>query len=156
MRNATLIHVGDFRESEFVSLENEYIKRMTPYCNYRTVCIREENTFGEESEKLIAKALSREAEAIRKHIPPGSKSIALCIEGRELDSIGFASLVAGIESDICFIIGSSFGLDEALKAECDMRISMSKMTFPHRLARIMLAEQLYRALSINANRRYHK
>ena len=82
--------------------------------------------------------------------------IALCIEGKEYDSVSFADLINDTGRDICFIIGSSFGLDEKLKSECDIRLSMSKMTFPHRIARVMLAEQVYRAACIHAGKKYHK
>ena len=156
MKNITLIHVGDFRETLFSDAEKEYIKRISPFYNYRTVFIKEESTHGENSEKLIEKALSKEADAIISAIPKNCVKIAMCIEGKEYDSVSFADFLNKTDRDICFIIGSSFGLDEKFKSVCDYRFSMSKMTFPHRLARVMLAEQVYRAACINTGKKYHK
>ena len=152
----TIIHVGDFKESYFKDAENEYIKRIRPFADYKTVCIKEESTFGEESDKLIERALEKEAENIRKNITKGALKIALCIEGKQVGSVDFSKIVAESDRNICFLIGSSFGLDEKLKSECDMRLSMSEMTFPHMLARVMLAEQVYRAFMIKAGKKYHK
>ncbi len=156
MTSVTIIHVGDFKEKYFKDAEAEYIKRLKAFCEYKTVCIKEESCFGEESEKLIARALEKEAAAIRQAIPKNALKIAMCIEGKQLSSTELASVFANEARPICFIIGSSFGLDEALKRECDIRLSMSKMTFPHMLARVMLAEQVYRAFAINSGKKYHK
>jgi len=156
MISVTVIHVGDFKEKYFKEAENEYIKRLKAYCDYKTVCIKEESSFGEDSEKLIQRALEKEASAIRNAIPKQAFKIAMCIEGKQLSSTELADVFARESRPICFIIGSSFGLDESLKKECDMRLSMSKMTFPHMLARVMLAEQVYRANTINAGKKYHK
>ncbi len=156
MTSVTIIHVGDFKEKYFKDAENEYIKRIKAFCDYRTVCIKEESAFGEDSEKLIKKALEKEATAIRAAIPKQAVKIAMCIEGKQLSSTKFADLFKTESRPICFIIGSSFGLDENLKKECDVRLSMSEMTFPHMLARVMLAEQVYRAFAINNGKKYHK
>ncbi|MBQ4316913.1 MAG: 23S rRNA (pseudouridine(1915)-N(3))-methyltransferase RlmH [Clostridia bacterium] len=156
MNSVTVIHVGDFKESYFREAENEYIKRIRPFCEYKTVCIKEESSFGEDSEKLIQRALEKEANAIRAAIPKQAKKIALCIEGKQISSTELAELFVNDSRPICFIIGSSFGLDENLKSECEVRLSMSKMTFPHMLARVMLAEQVYRANAINNGKKYHK
>ncbi|MBR2901524.1 MAG: 23S rRNA (pseudouridine(1915)-N(3))-methyltransferase RlmH [Clostridia bacterium] len=156
MNSVTIIHVGDFKETYFREAEKEYIRRLRPFCDYKTVCIKEESSFGEDSEKLILRALEKEAEAIRNAIPKQALKIAMCIEGKQLSSTELAEVFSRESRPICFIIGSSFGLDEKLKRECDMRLSMSKMTFPHMLARVMLAEQVYRAFSINSGKKYHK
>ena len=156
MNSVTVIHVGDFKEKYFKDAEQEYIKRLKAFCDYKTVCIKEEGTFGEDSEKLIKRALEKEAAAIRSAIPKQALKIALCIEGKPYSSTELADVFAHEARPICFIIGSSFGLDENLKRECDIRLSMSKMTFPHMLARVMLAEQVYRAFAINSGKKYHK
>ncbi len=156
MNSVTVIHVGDFKEGYFREAENEYIRRLKPFCDYKTVCIKEESSFGEDSEKLILRALEKEAIAIRAAIPKQAYKIALCIEGKQYSSTELADILARESRPLCFIIGSSFGLDETLKRECDMRFSMSKMTFPHMLARVMLAEQVYRANAINNGKKYHK
>lgn len=156
MSSVTVIHVGDFKESYFREAENEYIRRLKPVCEYKTICIKEESTFGEDSDKLIQRALEKEAIAIRAAIPKQAYKIAMCIEGKQYSSVELAEIFARESRPICFIIGSSFGLDENLKRECDIRLSMSKMTFPHMLARVMLAEQVYRASTINSGKKYHK
>lgn len=156
MTSITLIHVGDFKEKYFKDAENEYIKRIKAFCDYKTICIKEESAFGEDSEKLIKKALEKEAANIRAAIPKQAIKIALCIEGKQMSSVKFAKLLENEHRPVCFIIGSSFGLDENLKKECDLRFSMSEMTFPHMLARVMLAEQVYRAFAINNGKKYHK
>ncbi len=156
MNGITVIHVGDFKESYFKDAEKEYIKRIKAFCDYKTVCIKEESSFGEDSEKLIQRALAKEADAIRAAIPKQALKIAMCIEGKQLSSTELASVFERESRNVCFIIGSSFGLDETLKKECDLRLSMSRMTFPHMLARVMLAEQVYRAITINNGKRYHK
>lgn len=156
MNSVTVIHVGDFKERYFKDAENEYIKRLKAFCDYKTICIKEESCFGEDSDKLILRALEKEANAIRQQIPKGALRIAMCIEGKQISSPELAGVFENETRPICFIIGSSFGLDESLKRECDMRLSMSKMTFPHMLARVMLAEQVYRAFAINNGKKYHK
>ena len=156
MTSITLIHVGDFKEKYFKDAENEYIKRIKAFCDYKTICIKEESAFGEDSEKLIKKALEKEAANIRAAIPKQAIKLALCIEGKQMSSVKFAKLLENEHRPVCFIIGSSFGLDEDLKKECDVRFSMSEMTFPHMLARVMLAEQVYRAFAINNGKKYHK
>lgn len=99
-------------------------------------------------------------QAIRARIPKGAAVVAMCVEGRLLSSEALARQLAGYAaggtSKVCFLVGGSFGLDEGLKREASLRLSMSPMTFPHHLARVMLAEQIYRACTINAGTQYHK
>lgn len=158
MTAVTLIHVGDFREGYFREAEEEYRKRLRRFCDYRTVLIPEERISDEESRPLVQRALEKEAEKIRAAIPPRSTVIALCVEGKQLSSESFASLLGekAQSGPLCFLIGSSHGLDEALKRECQVRLSLSAMTFPHRIARLLLAEQIYRGFSILAGSSYHK
>ena len=108
---------------------------------------------------LVEKALEREAELIRAQIKGGFK-IAMCVEGKAMSSEELAARLEGLGnggiSTVHFIVGSSFGLAESLKKECDLRLSMSPMTFPHSLARVMLFEQVYRAFSRMNNSKYHK
>ncbi len=158
MNAVTLIHVGDFRESYFREAEREYRKRLSRFCRYRTVCISEERIADESSPACVRRALEKEAERIRAAMPQRCTAIALCVEGKQLTSEAFASLLEQKTAlgEICFLIGSSHGLDESLKQECAVRLSLSSMTFPHRLARLLLAEQLYRGFSILAGNTYHK
>ena len=112
------------------------------------------------SQKEIDAALSREAAEIMKNIPAGAYTVAMCVEGRQMKSEGMAGLISGCaasgRSKLCFAVGGSFGLDEGVKRRADMRLSMSEMTFPHHLARVMLIEQIYRGFKINEGSRYHK
>jgi len=105
-------------------------------------------------------ALEKERSAIAGKIPAGATTVALCIEGQEMDSYGLSQFISdcalrGI-SRLCFIVGGSIGLHEDIKNTAVMRLSMSKMTFPHNLARVMLLEQLYRAFKITEGGKYHK
>ena len=108
----------------------------------------------------FAQALAREADAIRRKIPKGSWVCAFAIEGKPLSSEALAGTLARVKESgkgsACFVIGSSFGLDEGFKKQADLRLSMSPMTFPHHLARVMALEQLYRAEAIQAGSKYHK
>lgn len=110
------------------------------------------------SEKEIASALAKEAVQIKKYAK--GFIIPLCIEGRQLGSVEFSEKISSAAvsgfSSITFIIGSSFGLDNDIKNMGSFKLSMSKMTFPHQLARVMLLEQIYRAFQIAENGKYHK
>ena len=140
---------------------NEYIKRLRTMCDFKLVEIEDEALPEKNlNQTLIDKALEKESGKIISAIPKQSYVIAMCIEGKQLASEDFAKLfnqkaVEGYSS-ICLIIGSSHGLSEKVKARRDLRMSFSKMTFPHQLFRLMALEQIYRAFSINAGTKYHK
>ena len=108
----------------------------------------------------IDQALAREAQAIRAKLPPSSSLVALCVEGKERSSEHFARLLLDWEQSaakhLVFLIGGSYGLHPSIKGEAWVKLSMSPMTFPHHLARVMLLEQLYRACKINEGSSYHK
>jgi len=108
----------------------------------------------------VAIALEKERIAVEGKVPSGAVRVALCVEGREMDSRGLSDFLAGCSvrgaSRLCFMIGGSFGLHEDIKDSADVKLSMSKMTFPHNLARVMLLEQLYRAFKITEGGKYHK
>ena len=107
----------------------------------------------------IANALNKEKDAIRTKIPPSSRVVALCIEGRMRSSEEMAHMIpaqGSRDKHLVFLIGGSYGLHPSIKAEANIQLSMSPMTFPHHLARVMLLEQLYRAFKINAGSSYHK
>ncbi|PKM63386.1 MAG: 23S rRNA (pseudouridine(1915)-N(3))-methyltransferase RlmH [Firmicutes bacterium HGW-Firmicutes-21] len=160
MPNIYVLHVGESKADYLTQAENEYIKRLQPFCTYTTIAIKEERLpENEENAALIERSLKNEAERIRQKLPKKCFKIALCIEGKRLASEGFSSLINDklqACSEIAFIIGSSHGLDEAFKKECDFLLSMSGMTFPHRLMRPILAEQVYRAFTIISGKKYHK
>ena len=140
---------------------NEYIKRLRAMCDFKLVEIEDEPLPEKNlNQTLIDKTLEKESGKIISAIPKQSYVIAMCIEGKQLASRDFAKLfnqkaVEGYSS-ICLIIGSSHGLSEKVKARRDLRMSFSKMTFPHQLFRLMALEQIYRAFSINAGTKYHK
>ena len=159
MMNVNFIAMGKLREDWQREACAEYLKRLSAYAK---TSVKEPEPVAlpqNPSAAQIANALEREAAAIRANIKSGYK-IALCVEGKPLLSEKLAELVENIgnngASSVNFIVGSSFGLAENLKCECDLRLSMSPMTFPHGLARVMLFEQVYRAFSIINNSKYHK
>lgn len=151
MLRVKVICVGKLKEDFFERACAEYKKRLGAFASL-AVC--------ELAEDVREGNLAREAEKIRAEIPSGSYCVALCIEGKLLSSEELCAQIgkvkSGGKSTICFIIGSSEGLDDSIKAKADLKLSMSKMTFPHHLARVMVLEQIYRALSIEAGTKYHK
>lgn len=158
--NVHLICVGKLKESFYAQAAAEYVKRLKPFCRLSLVELPEERLPQEPSQAQIDAALSREAEAIRAKLPPSCSVVALCVEGRLRSSEELAGLLRTWEQSsakhLAFVIGGSYGLDQSLKAEAWVRLSMSPMTFPHHLARVMVLEQLYRAFQINGGTRYHK
>lgn len=160
MLNIRIICVGRLKEKFYLSAAAEYLKRLGAFCRAEVEELPESRLPANPSAAEIAAALKKESESIALRIPDGALTIALCVEGKELDSVRFSELIEACalkgKSRICFLIGGSFGLDESLKARADLRMSMSQMTFPHHLARIMLLEQIYRAFQIQEGTRYHK
>ncbi|MDO4863299.1 MAG: 23S rRNA (pseudouridine(1915)-N(3))-methyltransferase RlmH [Ruminococcus sp.] len=158
MMNIELIVVGKLKEDYLRAACAEYIKRLGRYCTFTLRELDECRLGDNPSEKEIAAALKKEGEQIKK-LAKGMV-IPMCIEGRQLTSPELAERIssAGVEgvSTVTFIIGSSFGLDPEVKALGDLKLSMSKMTFPHQLARVMLLEQIYRSFQIISGGKYHK
>lgn len=148
------------KEKFYAEAFGEYMKRLQPYCKLQLTEAPEQRLSESPSPKELEKALDREAEDILAAIPGDSYVAALCIEGRELSSEALAELVFKVEGSgrprMCFIIGGSYGMSPRVKARADLKLSMSPMTFPHHLARVMLAEQLYRSFKIIEGSRYHK
>lgn len=160
MVSITLICVGKCKEKFYLDAAAEYEKRLRGYAQFKLLELPECRLPDDPSPAEIAQGLSREAEAIRKAIPKGAWLCVLTPEGKMLSSPDFAKLLAGVKtagkSSLCFLIGSSFGMDPSIKSMADCRLSMGSMTFPHHLARVMVLEQLYRAESIQAGSKYHK
>lgn len=158
--NIQIITVGKLKETYLTDGCKEYLKRLTPFASCKILELDEARVAKDPSDKEIATALAKEADTIEKRLQKGSYRIACCIEGTEMDSRAFADLlqkgaeVGGAAIDI--IIGSSHGLDPRIKSMCHKRFSMSPMTFPHQLFRLMLLEQIYRGFQINAGTKYHK
>jgi 23S rRNA (pseudouridine1915-N3)-methyltransferase len=137
--------LGKLREEYYKQAGAEYEKRLTAHCKLRVT----------ELEPDKRGDIEKEAELLNRAVPKSYK-IALCPEGARFTSEQFAKKLSDIGQSVSFIIGSSEGLSESVKRGADLKLSLSDMTFPHRLARIMLLEQLYRAFSINNNSKYHK
>ena len=160
MLSIKLICVGKMRERFYSDAFAEYAKRLQAYCKLECIELAEQRLSDAPSAKEIAAALERESTDIMKAISNDAYVVAMCVEGKQMKSEGMAELIAAREGSgkpkLCFVVGGSFGLDARVKARADMRLSMSEMTFPHHLARVMLAEQIYRAFKINEGSKYHK
>lgn len=160
MQRVMVICVGKLKERFYIDAAAEYVKRLSRYCKLEIIELPEQRLPENPSPSEIARALSREAEAVRAKLPPASAVVAMCIEGKLRSSEDVARLLedaaSGGEKCLAFVIGGSFGLDEGLKRDAWVRLSMSPMTFPHHLARVMLLEQLYRGFQINEGGKYHK
>ena len=159
MLNIKLITVGSLKESYLKDAIAEYSKRLSAFCNLEIVELKEYKLPDTPADADVKKALADEAERIAKLIPQKAYKIALCVEGKQLSSEELAAKIEDVSQthgSICLIIGSSHGIDESLKAACDHRLSISKLTFPHQLMRVMMLEIIYRALNIIKGTKYHK
>ena len=160
MMSVYLICVGKLKEKFYADAVAEYSKRLSAYCKLTVLELPEERLPDKPSQAQIDAALAKEAAAIRAKLPPNASVVALCVEGRQRSSEELAHLLTTWNNTsakhLAFLIGGSYGLDEALKAEAWVRLSMSPMTFPHHLARVMVLEQIYRAFKINEGSNYHK
>lgn len=160
MQNVTVLCVGKLKEKFYLDACAEYQKRLTRCCRLSLVELREERLPENPSAAQIEAALEREATAIEGSLPRGGMVVALCVEGTALSSEQLAETLARCAVNgtpqVSFLIGGSFGLAERIKRAADVRLSMSPMTFPHHLARVMLLEQLYRAYQIQNGSKYHK
>ena len=155
-----IICVGKMKESYLKDAQKEYLKRLSRFCNTKVIEVDEEKSPETASPAQEEKVRQKEAEKIKRAIGKNSTVIALALDGKEVDSTGFSeqihNFMLGGKSDLAFIIGSSTGLDQSILREADFNFCMSKLTFPHQLARIILLEQIYRAFKILNNETYHK
>lgn len=160
MQKVNILCVGKLKEKFYAEAVAEYSKRLKRHCTLEIIELPESRLPDDPSPAEIRQALAAEAALIEARLPKGGAVIAMCIEGKELSSTALAEKVQqfGLNgaSQLTFLIGGSVGLDESLKQKADLRLSMSPMTFPHHLARIMLLEQIYRAYQILAGSKYHK
>ena len=160
MLNITLLCVGKLKEPFYTQAAAEYAKRLSAYCKLSLVELPEERLPKDPSQAQIDAALEKESQAIRAKLPPSTSLVCLCVEGRLRSSEELSALVGTWEHSsakhLAFVIGGSYGLAERLKGESWVKLSMSPMTFPHHLARVMLLEQVYRAFKINEGSNYHK
>lgn len=160
MQKVTILCVGKLKEKFYADAVAEYTKRLSRFCKLEILELPEERLPDAPSPAQIESALAREADLIRSKRPSGASVIALCVEGPMHSSAALAQLMTTWanrgESHLVFLIGGSFGLHSSIKSEAWAQLSMSPMTFPHHLARVMLLEQIYRAYQINAGTKYHK
>ena len=160
MQKVTILCVGKLKEKFYADAVSEYSKRLSRFCKLDIVELNEERLPEGPSPAQVEAALSKEADAIRAKLPPAAMVIALCVEGKQRSSEELARLMADSASrgasHLVFLIGGSFGLHPSIKELAAVKLSMSPMTFPHHLARVMLLEQIYRAYQINAGTKYHK
>lgn len=160
MFQITLITVGKLKEKFYLTAASEYEKRLKGFCNFQIIELPECRLPDNPSPAEITAGLDKEAELILSKIPKGAWFCVLTPEGKLLSSESLAGKMAEIKlsgkSAACFLIGSSFGIAERIKKLADFKLSMSPMTFPHHLARIMVLEQIYRAEAIQAGTKYHK
>ncbi len=155
----TLITVGTLKEDYLKGAVCEYEKRLSQYARLESINIKEEKILDEDNTEQIKRALNTEGDKIIKAIPKGATTVALCVEGKILDSIALANYVREVSDasgKLCLIIGSSHGLSDNVKRTADFRLSVSDLTFPHQLMRVILLEALYRSMTIISGKRYHK
>ena len=159
MVQITVISVGTLKENYLKDAVDEYKKRLAQYARVEEINLKEETIKNEDDRSEIARALTSEGAKIISAIPKDSYKIAMCVEGKEYDSPALARLIGDAlytKGRITLIIGSSHGLSEEVKRECDFRLSLSKLTFPHQLMRVILSEAVYRAFTIIKGTKYHK
>ncbi len=160
MQNVKIICLGKLKEKYLRDAVAEYTKRLTAFCKLTIIEKTPKRLPDNPSEAEIQAALQDEAKDILSEIPQGAYVYSLCIEGKQRSSETFSRELADIGvngySNVVFIIGSSYGLADEIKTRSNAKLSMSEMTFPHQLARVMLLEQIYRAYMIERGGKYHK
>jgi len=160
MLNVSLLCVGKLKEAYWRDACAEYEKRLGAFCRFRLIEVAEERLPDNPSPAQITATVEAEGKRLLDQLPKDCAVVPLCIEGKEMDSPALADRMQrwAVEgtSHIAFIIGGSWGLSDAVKNRAALRLSMSPMTFPHQLARVMVLEQVYRAFQISAGGKYHK
>ncbi len=156
MLKIKIICLGKLKEKAYVELEKEYLKRLSPFAKVKVVELAEVSY---RSDDAAQKAKQKEADLIVKQLPSDGIVVLLEEKGQERDSVAFAEFlerIGGLGQEIVFVLGSGIGLHESLKAYSNHVVSLSKLTFPHNFARILLEEQIYRACTIMNGKEYHK
>lgn len=160
MLNVNIICVGKLKEKFLTEAVKEYSKRLSAFCKLSVTELDEAKLFDKASDTDISNALKSESEKILAKVGKDSYVIAMCIEGKMMSSEKLSELFDRVsiegKSRIDIIIGSSFGLSDEVKKRADLKLSVSPMTFPHQLFRVMLLEQVYRAFQISTGGKYHK
>lgn len=160
MPEVTVVCIGKLKEQYLRDACAEYSKRLSAFCKLKVIELAPERLSENPSQAEIQKALSVEGKKILEKIPDRAAIIAMCIEGRQLSSEELSKKLSDFAtqgiSSVAFVIGGSFGLSDEVKEKSALRLSVSRMTFPHQLFRVMLLEQIYRAFQIQSGTKYHK
>ena len=161
MLKINIICIGKIKEKYFSDAIAEYTKRLGAFCKFTIVELAEEKIRDNNpNQAQISEVLLAEGRSILKKISPSDFVIALCIEGKMASSEELSNTLDNLalsgKSTVSFVIGGSYGLSDEVKSRADMRLSMSRMTFPHTMVRMILTEQIYRAFEISTNGKYHK
>lgn len=160
MQTINIICIGKIKEKYWTDAISEYKKRLSAFCKLNITELAEEKTYNNPNPAQIKSILDAEGKRILSKVSDSDYVIAMCIEGRIISSPDLAEKLSDTalsgRSTVDFIIGGSWGLSDDVKRRSDFHLSMSKMTFPHQMARVVLCEQIYRAFEINNNGKYHK
>ena len=159
MATIKFITVGTLKESYLQDAVKEYEKRLSGFCRVEQVNLKEAKLPQDPTDGDIKRALAEEAKAILAAMSDRSYKIAMCVEGKQFSSEELAAKLESafsVANEICFVIGSSHGLDDSVKSAADLKLSVSKMTFPHQLMRVLLLEGVYRCMNIIKGTKYHK
>lgn len=160
MLQINILYVGNIKDKFYAEAVQEYEKRLSAFCKVKNIELKEEKPPENPSDAEIALVIRKEGDRLLEAIPKKGYKIALCVEGTQISSEELAKKMASVtvsgDSEITFIIGGAFGMDERVKKAANYRLSISKMTFTHRMMRVILAEQIYRALNILSGGNYHK
>ena len=161
MLRINIICIGKIKEKYFTDAIGEYAKRLGAFCKFSIIELAEERVKSNTPNAAqIDEVINAEGKRILQKISPSDYVAAMCIEGKLLSSEELAQTLNNVavvgKSTVDFIIGGSYGLSQEVKSRADMRLSMSRMTFPHQLARVILSEQIYRSFEISTNGKYHK
>ena len=160
MLTVNIICIGKLKEAYLRDAQSEYSKRLTPFCKLNIIELDEYALPQNPSDAQINQGLEKEGKDILSHIAKDAYVYAMCIEGKQRSSTVLSAEIDRLQvdgnSNLTFIIGGSFGLSDEVKSRANARLSMSEMTFPHQLARVMLLEQIYRSFQISSGTKYHK
>ena len=160
MLQINILYVGNIKDKFFAQAVAEYEKRLSGLCKIKNIELKEEKPPDNPSDSEIALIIRKEGDRLMENLPKKGYKIALCVEGTQLSSEELAKKIESVavsgDSEITFIIGGAFGMDERVKKASNFRLSISKMTFTHRMMRVILEEQIYRALNILSGGHYHK
>lgn len=154
-----LITVGTLKESYWRDAVAEYKKRLAGFCRFEEINLKETKLPDDPSPAQISAALESEGEQMMAYLTPRVYKIALCVEGKQMSSEALAQRldeVSARASEVCLVIGSSHGIAPRVKAACDLRLSLSELTLPHQLARVVVCEVIYRCMNILRGTKYHK